>query len=358
MFINELQSGAAVQSDFMIAQHNVKLAKNGKQYQFIKLQDRTGQIDAFNWNYQDGHHLFQDGDVATVKGSVVEFKGNLQISIANIIPSGAAFDRARFLPSTKYNIDELFARLEKVIGKISDSHLKKLLVTVAFDPEIHAKLLVAPAAKGMHHAYIGGLLEHMVSVMELAHRVCPHYPHVNQDMVLAGAFFHDLGKIYELEYDTAFGYTTPGMLLGHLYIGCEIVERFTHRIHNFPDKLALELKHIILAHHGELEYGSPKRPKTYEALIVHHLDDLDAKLQVIEASFTGIEGEWSDMHRLMGRRFYRPSTSTPPKETPVALKSEPPLQKTLPKADTFGINPFKQIEGVLPFETEEEVPRE
>ncbi|MBB5021389.1 3'-5' exoribonuclease YhaM family protein [Desulfurispira natronophila] len=358
MFIGEFEAGKVIHEDLLVTQHAIRQARNGKDFQFLKLQDRTGQIDGYNWNYQAGGPEFRDGQVVTVKASVQEFKGNLQLNIATIAPSGAAFDRDKFLPSTCKDINALYSELENMIARVENTHLKKLLVAVTQDPEIKYLLQTAPAAKNVHHATLGGLLEHTVSVMGLALRVCPHYPQVNQDKVLAGAFFHDIGKIRELEYKTAFEYSTPGMLLGHLYIGCEIFERFVRKFPHFPPDLATEIKHIILSHHGYLEFGSPKRPKTMEAFIVHHMDDLDARISIISDAFASNPGgPWSDYHRLMERRFYRGAEhenpavlqDNSPQPTPPAAPSV--QEKTKPSAarKDFAQKPFENLDSVLPF---------
>lgn len=369
MFIGEFQAGKVIHEDLLVVQHAIKQARNGKDYQFIKLQDRTGQLDGYNWNYQAGSPEFKEGQVVTVKGTIQEFKGNLQVNISSIAASGAAFDRDKFLPVTSRDVNVLYQELESMIARIQNPHLKKLLVTVSQDPEMKHLLQTAPAAKSMHHAYLGGLLEHLVSVMGLALRVCPHYPEINQDKVLAGTFFHDIGKIYELEYKTAFEYSTPGILLGHLYIGCEIFDRFVRKFPQFPAELSMEIKHIILSHHGLLEYGSPKRPKTLEALVVHHLDDLDAKINTINGLFEAAgksNSPWTDYHRLLDRRFYRGDEgngdraeqpeelpATPVKKSVQPEPSDSGQTKTVARAETrksFSQQPFQQLDGILPFE--------
>lgn len=372
MFIQDLKPGMSLNADFLVAQHAIKTARNGKEYQFFKLQDRTGSMDAFNFHFRSGQsYEFREGEILSARGSVQEFKGNVQIHLQDVQPSGAAFDRTRFLPATSEDIDDLFQRLDRLINAVQDRMLKKLLVLASQDPEIRGRLRYAPAAKSMHHACIGGLLEHLVSVMELAGRICPHYPRIDADMVLAGAFFHDMGKLYELEYETSFEYSTRGMLIGHLVIGVEIIDRFAQHIRDFPSARLLELKHIVLSHHGELEYGSPKRPKTLEAMLVHYLDDMDARLAALSDLLGTTSGEWTQMHRIVGRRFYNPGfqdsgtsavrtrseeidSGDVPAATKKAAKSEADLDSRRKNADKFHNNPFQEVENLLPFDDSRE----
>ena len=195
------------------------------------------------------------------------------------------YDRADLLPATTYNIDELWAQLESILASFTEPDLKRLVTAVLADGEIREALREAPAAKQLHHAFLGGLLEHVVSVLTLAVKVVPHYPILMRDLVLTGVILHDIGKIHELAWATGFEYTLEGTLLGHIQIGASMVEKTIDSLPNFPPRLKTLVLHTILSHHGKLEFGSPKLPMIPEALMLNFLDDMDAKMQTLKSEF-------------------------------------------------------------------------
>jgi 3'-5' exoribonuclease len=213
-----------------------------------------------------------------------------------------------YFPTTKGDVEGMFSSLRGYAGTVESPWLRKLLEAFLDDGDVAARLKRAPAAKGFHHAYLGGLLEHTLSMVRVLDFLASHYPTVSRDMLIAGGILHDIGKIEEFAYDRAIDYSTPGRLLGHIYLGVEMLDRKIAAIEGFPEGLALELKHVVLAHHGELDFGSPKRPKTVEALIVHFVVDLDAKVMAFQefiGNSGGEESEWTLFHRFFERFLYK-----------------------------------------------------
>lgn len=228
--------------------------------------------------------LFEQGDVVKVRATVCRFDGRLQLKVDRMkrAPQGE-FDLGDFLPKTTKDVDAMWLELAKHVSSFNDPHLKALLTRFLEDEEISAALRDAPAAKGMHHAWIGGLLEHIVSLLGIADLAAGHYPEINRDLLLTGVVLHDIGKLRELAWKTGFSYTIEGQLLGHITIGIGMVEKKLESLPGFPPKLRLLVEHMILSHHGQYEFGSPKLPMIPEAVLLHYLDDMDAKMQTIRS---------------------------------------------------------------------------
>jgi 3'-5' exoribonuclease len=228
---------------------------------------------------------FSSGDVVKVRGQVCRYKEFLQLNIEKIRRANPGeFDLGDYVPRTDRNVDELWAELNRYVESFSDPWLKALLRGFLDDPEIAAALREAPAAKTMHHAWIGGLLEHIVSLLGIADLVAKHYG-VHRDLLLAGVVLHDIGKLQELRWGTSFDYTIEGQLLGHITIGISLIERKIAAIPGFPPGLRMLVEHLVLSHHGKYEFGSPKLPMIPEALLLHYLDDIDAKMQTLRSEF-------------------------------------------------------------------------
>jgi 3'-5' exoribonuclease len=237
----------------------------------------------------------------------------------------AEVDFADYLPKTRNNIDELWASLTGFVASLQNPHLKALVELFLADPEIAGRYRVAPAAKTLHHACIGGLLDHVVSLFRSCDLVCRNYPQVNRDLVLAGAFLHDIGKIHELTYNRSFSYTTRGQLLGHMIIELEMLQAKLEQLPGFPEKLKILLEHLIISHHGQYEFGSPKLPMFPEALVLHYLDDLDSKMEAMRAHFereADAEGPWTTYNASLGRpllnseKFLRTEAEPPEGDAP------------------------------------------
>jgi 3'-5' exoribonuclease len=259
----------------------VRTGKDGGRYLALTLVDRTGQIDGRMWDIDDAGE-FEAGDVVKVLGEVCRFNERLQIKVKKVRRATAGeFELADFVPQSERDIGEMWAELEGWVAGFSDPDLKALLEAFLNDEEIAGQLKQAPAAKGLHHAWIGGLLEHILSLMGMCELAIQRYPEVNRDLLLTGVVLHDIGKLRELSWGTSFDYTLEGQLLGHITIGIGMIEQKIAEIPNFPAAKRLLVEHLVLSHHGEYEYGSPKLPMTAEAILLHYLDNLDAKMQTV-----------------------------------------------------------------------------
>jgi 3'-5' exoribonuclease len=281
-YITELGDGDKFKAVFMVAERRLLTARNGKPYAKLMLRDRTGEISGFIWEAA-GEQMaeIEPGDVVGVRGNAESYENRMQVRIEKIVRlSESEVDMADIIPTTKANREDLLACLERLLETIKDASLRRLIKAVLSRDGVKDAFGKAPAAKGVHHNYIGGLLEHTVSVLKAVDALCIIFASygLNRDLLIAGAFLHDLGKIYEYSYAKLIDITATGRLLGHVYISSQIVDEEITRMEGFPEELRLQLIHIILSHHGELEYGSPKVPMTREAMFLHMVDDLDAKM--------------------------------------------------------------------------------
>jgi 3'-5' exoribonuclease len=293
-------------STFVVAARQVRNKKTGEPYLALTLADRTGTLDAKMWdNVAEVIDGFAQDDFVKIKGLLNKYNGRFQLTIHKLRRlEDSEVDFSDFLPKTTKDIDELWRALGGFVASLQDAHLKALLEAFLADPEIAAGYRAAPAAKTLHHAYIGGLLDHVVSLMTLCDMVCRHYPHVNRDLVLAGAFLHDIGKVHELGYQRSFSYTTRGQLLGHMIIELEMLQAKLALLPGFPAELKTLLEHLIISHHGHYEFGSPKLPMFPEALLLHYLDDLDSKMESMRAHLAreeGLDSEWAGYNYSLGR---------------------------------------------------------
>jgi 3'-5' exoribonuclease len=274
----------AITGFFVVSAKQVRSKKDGSLYFALTLADRTGQIEARMWETADAGE-FASGDIVKLRGQVCRYQEKLQINLDRIRRAEAGeFDLGDFVPKTERDVDELWAELNGYVESFTDSHLKALLRSFLDDAEIAAALREAPAAKSMHHAWIGGLLEHVVSLLGICDLAAKHYS-VHRDLLLTGAILHDIGKLQELRWGTSFDYTVEGQLLGHITIGIRMVERKMAALPDFPPALRLLVSHLVLSHHGKYEFGSPKLPMIPEAVLLHYLDDMDAKMQTIRNEF-------------------------------------------------------------------------
>ncbi len=268
------------------------------------LCDKTGQLEARVWEPGDPRISkdLQRGDFVKARGSVSRFDDRLQMKIEQLrraLPDET--DKVDMMPATTYNVDELWATLMGFIESFTDPHLKTLLTTLLSDPTLAQAYREAPAARQLHHAWLGGLLEHVVSLLRLADRVAPNYPILNRDLLLTGVILHDIGKVRELSWDAGFEYTIEGTLLGHIQMGIELVEKTIDGMPEFPPRLRTLVVHMILSHHGKLEFGSPKLPMIPEALVLSFVDDLDAKMQATLSEFERSAHEGKAPDELTGR---------------------------------------------------------
>ena len=293
-------------SSFVVTTKQVKPKKSGEPYLALTLADRCGQIEAKMWdNVEDAIDAFEQEDFLKIKGLLNKYKNRFQLTIHKLRKLGdSEVDFADYLPKTTKNVDDLWRTLEDFVSSVRDPHLKALLQSFIADPEIAVAYRNAPAAKTLHHAYIGGLLDHVVSLFRSCDLLSRNYPQVNRDLLIAGAFLHDIGKIHELSYKRSFAYTSRGQLLGHMIIELEMLQAKIAQIQGFPDELKTLLEHLIISHHGEYEFGSPKLPMFPEALMLHYLDDLDSKMESMRAHFereAENESTWTSYNASLGR---------------------------------------------------------
>ena len=309
-YINVFTEGDGITEHFLIENKNLATARNGKPYINLTLRDKTGTISAKVWD--DADLIFKQitsSQFVEVSGLVESFQGKPQlkvISIKSLKPE--KIDMGDFIASTTKDIEKTFKELTDLCSTVKDGNLKGLLDAFFADIDFVARFKKSPAAKSIHHTYIGGLLEHTLSIMQICDKLAVHFGGINRDLLLTGAFFHDIGKIYELQTATTFDYTTEGSLIGHVVIGYQMVQMAISKIKDFPDKLRIELGHLILSHQGKLEFGAPVVPKCAEALILHYADDCDVRINIFKRaieSAKGTDSDFTDHMWELGGRVYR-----------------------------------------------------
>ena len=310
IYLRDIKQGDKVVSSFLVTEKNMAFSQKGFPYLTVRLKDRTGEIESKVWdNATELDRRFKKGDVISIVGRAASYKNSVQISITDIKKiAWEEVEPADYLPAVKADVDNLFNDMISYVEKINDKFLKDLLNAFLKEEETVSLFKKAPAAKGFHHIYLGGLLEHTLSVVQLLEKVSQHYPDLNKDMLMTGGILHDIGKIYEFSYNNIIDYSDEGRLIGHIVMGVEMINKKIAAIPGFPQQLALELRHIILSHHGEFEFGSPKRPKTLEALVIHYIDDLDAKFNAFHtllADIANTDSDWTGYNRFLERFLYK-----------------------------------------------------
>lgn len=307
-FINDFKPGDFIDDIFVLAEKTVAQKKDGNNYLNVTLADKTGSIKGVVWDNVDRIVAgLSSGDVVSIQATVNEYKGAAQLVIKNMAPCPAeAVDPSEFLPATRLDIENMFERLLKIAAALQDGHLKVLLNAFWNDEEFVRQFKTAPAAKKMHHAYIGGLLEHTLSMATLAEKIAGHYSGIDRDLLITGAILHDIGKTRELEYTFKIDYSDQGRLLSHIVIGLEMIADKLVNINDFPEEQELLLKHMIVSHHGTQEFGSPEPPKTIEAVLLNYIDEMDSKVKGIRDFMASEDAHetWTSFHRLLGRHFY------------------------------------------------------
>ena len=319
LLVADLPENGPVCGIYLVKDKNNGSTRAGKPYLALNLCDRTGTVKARVWdNAEQLGALFEAGDIIRVSGSAVKYQGQMQVNIRAVEACTIGEDEIQnFIPAAGIDPDLLFRQLQEHIAGIGDTHLRALLDQLFGDEALARAFKTAPAAKSIHHDYLGGLLEHTLQVATLARTIAPLYPQVNRDLLLTGAILHDIGKISELEFERGFTYSDEGRLVGHISIGMEMISRAIDKIPEFPERLALLVKHMMLSHHGQYEYGSPRRPKTPEAFMLAMLDDLDAKMFSILDTIKKDRQErspWTSYNRLFERYFYTDSGLPDPEQ--------------------------------------------
>jgi len=308
-FITDIRAGDRVDDIFVLSEKILSQKKDGNNFLNITLSDKTGTIKGVVWDNVDQIAAgITSGDFAHVNGSVSEYRGTLQVVIKIMEPFPSdRIDPSDFLPQTSRDIEGMFERLVKRMDSIATDYLKALIDAFFKDKEFVNKFKTAPAAKKMHHAYIGGLLEHTLSMTSLADKIAGHYSGINRDLLLSGAILHDIGKVDEFEYQFKIDYSDKGRLLNHIVIGLKMVDEKLSEIKYFPEDQVLLLKHLIVSHHGTREFGSPEPPKTIEAVLLNYIDEIDSKVNAIRDFIAAEDPDetWTSYHRLLERHFYK-----------------------------------------------------
>ncbi|MEO2047066.1 MAG: OB-fold nucleic acid binding domain-containing protein [Pirellulales bacterium] len=314
-FVSQLAHNEPIDQVFMASDKQLRPNRNGNLYLQVDLSDRSGSINARLWNASENDYKsFENGDYVHVDGSTQLFQGNIQLIATRIRKARPdEIDESDYVTLQSEEIQQFQRRLIEILRKIQSRPLSRLVDAFLSDKDFMSKFTRAPAGMKNHHAYQGGLLEHVVGLLELVLVVTPRYPQLNQDQLLVGAFLHDAAKVDELSYDRDIAYTDEGQLLGHLVLAISMIDEKVRQIvqqdgQPFPKQLLIEIKHLILSHHGQYDYGSPKLPMTLEAVTLHILDNLDAKL----ASFTqlindcpNLDSQWTQYHVNLGRKLYK-----------------------------------------------------
>lgn len=304
-YIELLREGERVNEIFLCKHKQAAVTKNGKPYENVILQDKTGTLDAKIWEPDSqGINEFERFDYISVTGDVTSFQGALQLNVKRVRKAQPGeYEPGDYLPVSDRDVDEMYRELKDIISSIETPCLKKLLSLFFLeDKEFEERFKFHSAAKTVHHGFVGGLLEHTLGVTKLCEAFCRQYPMLNRDLLLSAAMFHDIGKLEELSVFPENDYTDDGQLLGHIVIGTEWVGEKIRMIPEFPKKLASELRHCILAHHGELEYGSPKKPALMEAVALSFADNVDAKMETLKEAFAPVpqgNTEWLGYNRLL-----------------------------------------------------------
>lgn len=337
IFIEQIRERDRVESVFLVRDKTTAMAKNGKPYMTLKLMDRSGEVEGRIWDRVDEFSgVFEKDDFILVSAKASVYLGKMQLIVQDLekVPE-QSLNLADFLPVSSRSLDEMRVELDRLLDSLSDPHIEGLLRAFFDDPDFYARYRRCPAAKGMHHVYLGGLLEHSLAVSALACDIAERYPQVDRDLLISGALLHDVGKVEELAYARSFDYTDEGKLLGHIVIGVQMIEDRVRQFPDFPQELAMMIKHLLLSHHGQYEFGSPKRPKFLEAVILNFIDDLDSKINGVLSHIArepDMDQPWTGYHRLYDRYFYKGykgAQGQKPKETPVA-----PSQTTVARNDS------------------------
>jgi 3'-5' exoribonuclease len=327
LWVKDIRKDDQVKGLYLVKAKKRGATKKGDPYLSITLADKTGDIEARVWDKaEELASLFKEGDILEIEASAVVYMNQVQLTVSSLrVPKGPA-DPAFFLETSPRDPSEMLSSLRQILLGISKPHLKSLIDRFVTDHTFIQQFKRAPAAKNFHHGYLGGLLEHTLSVCELMLPVVSHYPELDRDLLLAGAFLHDIGKVKEFTFERQIDYTDEGRLLGHIMLGVAMVEEKIGEVKGFPKELSLRLKHLILSHHGEFDFGSPKRPKFLEAFALHLVDDLDAKMNGLDRFIKRDrqEGNWTEFNRLFERYFFKCRTGQEPSETD---KEEAPLEE-------------------------------
>lgn len=359
-YVNELEPNQVITASFLVNAKEIRQKKSGELYLSLLLGDRTGELDAKMWdNVAEVIDSFDRDDFVKVKGLIQVFHNRPQLTIHKVRRmDDSEIDYADYFPSSRRDPAEMWAELCATVDRIGNPHLRGLIQAMLADPDIAARYRRAPAAKQIHHAYLGGLLEHVLSLCKLARLMADHYPNVDYDLLLTGVVLHDIGKIYELNYERGFSYSSDGQLLGHISIALRMVADQLRGLPDFPARLRSLVEHMILSHHGHLEFGSPKLPLFPEALLLHYIDDMDSKMECMRALIENdrqVEGCFTTYSGSLERSALKKDRFLNPPAEPVRARPATPSNGAAPasvKADAaahplFSSKPESPFAGKL-----------
>jgi len=330
-YVADLTPDASITSFFLVCEKELRTTREGKPFLRLELGDRSGIVEARLWENADQvSATFERDDIVKVQARVENYRSKTQLAVDRIRRAEPGeVDLADYFPHSAEDVDKLYARLLAHAATLGNPWLRQLVATIIEDPAIVPRLKRAPAAKLMHHAFLGGLLEHIVSLCDLSRVVAQHYQDLDADLLLTGVILHDIGKLDELSCERSIQYTTEGQLLGHIILELELVTKKMDGIEGFPPDLKLLVKHLLISHHGEYEFGSPKLPSFKEALVLHYLDDLDSKMGAARAASNapgGADDLWTAFSPALGRKLLRVDEL---RKSEAAKTAEPPLQGEL-----------------------------
>jgi len=343
-FVSDLQPNQQVTGTFLVLQKDVRQKKTGEPFLSLVLGDRTGDVDAKMWdNVSDIVETFEKDSFVKVKGVAQVYQNKLQFTIHKLLRlADSDVDAGDFFPASERDPLEMLAELQQIIAGIANPHLRALLTAIFSDEEIARRYRTAPAAKAIHHAWLGGLIEHVLSLCKLCRLVAPHYKNVDADLVLTGVILHDIGKIAELNYERGFSYSSDGQMLGHIVIGLRIVGDKLRDLPEFPPRLRTLVEHMIVSHHGELEFGSPKVPLFPEALLLHHLDNLDSKMECMRVLIERdkqVDGCWTSYSAALERPALKKARYLDEIPEPVPASDPPEFRLESPQSQARPVPP-------------------
>jgi len=350
-YVNQIKERDQIEEVFLVQNKTLAMARNGRSYLTLKLMDRSGEVEARIWDrVEEFNAWFERDDFVYVSAKANVYMGKMQLVVQNLHPMAEDdVDIADFLPVAASSVEDMLVALRRHVNSLTDTDFKSLMDAFLEDRQFLEDFSRAPAAKAMHHVYLGGLLEHALAVADLADDVSRRYPGINRDLLLVGALLHDIGKVAELNYRRSFEYTDAGKLLGHIVIGVEMIDDKVKSITGFPREKAILIKHLLLSHHGQYDYGSPKRPKTLEAVVLNFLDDMDSKINGVQ---THIDKEpdspspWTQYHRLYDRYFFKGFLPPiPAREKAADAKVDQARQGTACEAPTHNTKPAPSGKG-------------
>ncbi len=308
LWVEGLKTDTRVSGCYLVKSKRLSTTRNGNPFLNLTLADKTGEMPAKVWeNAQHLSGLFREGDIVEINGKTNTYQSQIQLTVFDLGPVNDPPDPGLFVETSPFDIPGMMRSLRALLKQVNNTHLRALIDQFLKDRKFMDRFRKAPAAKNFHHSYLGGLLEHTLSVCRLAAMVADHYPSLNKDLLITAAFLHDVGKIREFSWNLNIDYTDEGRLVGHIVLGVAMVDEKLRSIEEFDHELAIRLRHLILSHHGQYDFGSPKEPKFQEAFALHLVDDLDAKINGLDRFMKTDrqEGLWTDFNRMFKRYFFK-----------------------------------------------------